>query len=158
MESFVLISILPFCNFFLELNIPLDVKNKTKMSKREKSSCFMKTLKQSFSRDQRNISSFNRWFCVFQSPDAATPCEVCGGYRLLPCAVCNGSKKSVHRNHFTAELVALRCMNCDEVGLVRCYACWQPSYKNTLFREVEFPPFGFHLAAKPRGATAVLGP
>ncbi|XP_054261793.1 LOW QUALITY PROTEIN: glutaredoxin domain-containing cysteine-rich protein CG31559-like [Macrosteles quadrilineatus] len=59
----------------------------------------------------------------YKSPDACTTCQVCGGYRLLPCAVCNGSKKSVHRNHFTTELVALKCMNCDEVGLVKCYAC-----------------------------------
>ncbi|KAJ3630743.1 hypothetical protein MTP99_011921 [Tenebrio molitor] len=59
----------------------------------------------------------------FKSMDACTTCKVCGGYRLLPCQVCNGSKKSVHRNHFTTEFVALKCMNCDEVGLVRCSAC-----------------------------------
>ncbi|XP_039294895.1 uncharacterized protein LOC111056942 [Nilaparvata lugens] len=59
----------------------------------------------------------------YKSADACMTCQVCGGYRLLPCGVCNGSKKSVHRNHFTTELVALKCMNCDEVGLVRCYAC-----------------------------------
>ncbi|XP_075234555.1 uncharacterized protein LOC142332165 [Lycorma delicatula] len=59
----------------------------------------------------------------YKSPDACTTCKVCGGYRLLPCPVCNGSKKSVHRNHFTTELVALKCMNCDEVGLIKCYAC-----------------------------------
>ncbi|XP_030381990.1 glutaredoxin domain-containing cysteine-rich protein CG31559, partial [Scaptodrosophila lebanonensis] len=50
-------------------------------------------------------------------------CQTCGGYRLLPCPSCNGSKKSVHRNHFTAEFVALKCMNCDEVGLVKCQNC-----------------------------------
>ncbi|XP_012161020.1 cell wall protein DAN4 [Ceratitis capitata] len=50
-------------------------------------------------------------------------CQTCGGYRLLPCPSCNGSKKSVHRNHFTAEFVALKCMNCDEVGLVKCHNC-----------------------------------
>ncbi|XP_060851802.1 uncharacterized protein LOC132930132 [Rhopalosiphum padi] len=59
----------------------------------------------------------------FKSPDACTTCQVCGGYRLLPCPMCNGSKKSVHRNHFTTEMIALKCMNCDEVGLVQCYAC-----------------------------------
>ncbi|EFA01871.1 glutaredoxin domain-containing cysteine-rich protein CG12206 [Tribolium castaneum] len=59
----------------------------------------------------------------FKSMDACTTCKVCGGYRLLPCQVCNGSKKSVHRNHFTTEFVALKCMNCDEVGLVKCSAC-----------------------------------
>lgn len=67
---------------------------------------------------------------VFQSPDACTTCQVCGGYRLLPCPMCNGSKKSVHRNHFTTEMIALKCMNCDEVGLVQCYACWTAN--NTL--------------------------
>ncbi|KAG6457213.1 hypothetical protein O3G_MSEX010178 [Manduca sexta] len=59
----------------------------------------------------------------YKSPDACTTCQVCGGFRLLPCRICNGSKKSLHRNHFTAEFVALKCMNCDEVGLVRCEAC-----------------------------------
>ncbi|KAI9581948.1 hypothetical protein GQX74_011443 [Glossina fuscipes] len=53
----------------------------------------------------------------------AYTCQTCGGYRLLPCPSCNGSKKSVHRNHFTAEFVALKCMNCDEVGLVKCHNC-----------------------------------
>ncbi|GBP39543.1 Glutaredoxin domain-containing cysteine-rich protein CG31559 [Eumeta japonica] len=57
------------------------------------------------------------------SPDACTTCQACGGFRLLPCRVCSGSKKSLHRNHFTAEFVALKCMSCDEVGLVRCEAC-----------------------------------
>ncbi|CAH0560347.1 unnamed protein product [Brassicogethes aeneus] len=59
----------------------------------------------------------------FKSTDACSTCKSCGGYRLMPCTVCNGSKKSVHRNHFTAEFVALKCMNCDEVGLVRCPSC-----------------------------------
>lgn len=59
----------------------------------------------------------------FKSMDVCTTCKVCGGFRLLPCQICNGSKKSVHRNHFTAEFVALKCMNCDEVGLVRCTSC-----------------------------------
>ncbi|XP_072401490.1 glutaredoxin domain-containing cysteine-rich protein CG12206-like [Diabrotica undecimpunctata] len=59
----------------------------------------------------------------FKSFDVCTTCKVCGGYRLLPCQICKGSKKSVHRNHFTAEFVALKCMNCDEVGLVKCRSC-----------------------------------
>ncbi|XP_014204757.1 glutaredoxin domain-containing cysteine-rich protein CG31559-like [Copidosoma floridanum] len=59
----------------------------------------------------------------YKSLDACNTCQACGGYRLLPCPVCNGSKKSVHRNDFTAEFVALKCMNCDEVGLVRCQHC-----------------------------------
>ncbi|MPC23443.1 Glutaredoxin domain-containing cysteine-rich protein [Portunus trituberculatus] len=52
-----------------------------------------------------------------------SPCDTCGGFRLLPCSVCNGSKKSVHRNDFTLEFVALKCSSCDESGLVRCLEC-----------------------------------
>ncbi|KAK8406130.1 hypothetical protein O3P69_007089 [Scylla paramamosain] len=52
-----------------------------------------------------------------------SPCDTCGGFRLLPCSVCNGSKKSVHRNDFTLEFVALKCSSCDESGLVRCVEC-----------------------------------
>uniref|UniRef100_A0A0A9Z641 Glutaredoxin domain-containing protein n=1 Tax=Lygus hesperus TaxID=30085 RepID=A0A0A9Z641_LYGHE len=59
----------------------------------------------------------------YRSMDACTTCQVCGGFRLLPCSVCNGSKKSVHRNQFSTELVALKCMHCDENGLIKCYAC-----------------------------------
>ncbi|CAG9858570.1 unnamed protein product [Phyllotreta striolata] len=59
----------------------------------------------------------------YKSLDVCNTCQVCGGYRLLPCQICKGSKKSIHRNHFTAEFVALKCMNCDEVGLVRCNSC-----------------------------------
>ncbi|XP_001602602.2 glutaredoxin domain-containing cysteine-rich protein CG12206-like [Nasonia vitripennis] len=59
----------------------------------------------------------------YKSLDACSTCQMCGGYRLLPCPVCNGSKKSEHRNEFTAEFIALKCMNCDEVGLVRCPNC-----------------------------------
>ncbi|XP_013417328.1 glutaredoxin domain-containing cysteine-rich protein CG31559-like isoform X2 [Lingula anatina] len=50
-------------------------------------------------------------------------CEKCGGYRYVPCSVCHGSKKSTYRNHFTTEFCALRCMQCDENGLVRCDLC-----------------------------------
>ncbi|XP_017065774.1 glutaredoxin domain-containing cysteine-rich protein CG12206 [Drosophila eugracilis] len=59
----------------------------------------------------------------YKSISTAYTCQTCGGYRLLPCPSCSGSKKSVHRNHFTAEFVALKCMNCDEVGLVKCPNC-----------------------------------
>ncbi|XP_056631235.1 glutaredoxin domain-containing cysteine-rich protein CG31559-like [Diorhabda sublineata] len=59
----------------------------------------------------------------YKSFDVCSTCQTCGGYRLLPCQICKGSKKSVHRNHFTAEFVALKCMNCDEVGLVKCRSC-----------------------------------
>ncbi|XP_017048289.1 glutaredoxin domain-containing cysteine-rich protein CG12206 [Drosophila ficusphila] len=59
----------------------------------------------------------------YKSIATAFTCQTCGGYRMLPCPSCSGSKKSVHRNHFTAEFVALKCMNCDEVGLVKCPNC-----------------------------------
>lgn len=52
-----------------------------------------------------------------------TICDSCGGFRYLPCPVCNGSKKSIHRNHFTTEFVALKCINCNEAGLIRCNVC-----------------------------------
>ncbi|CRK97312.1 CLUMA_CG010706, isoform A [Clunio marinus] len=59
----------------------------------------------------------------FKCMDSTITCQVCGGYNMLPCPSCGGSKKSVHRNHFTAEFIALKCMNCDEVGLVKCFNC-----------------------------------
>ena len=50
-------------------------------------------------------------------------CDKCGGYRFLPCTHCHGSKKSLLRNEFTEEFCALRCMQCDENGLMRCDEC-----------------------------------
>ena len=50
-------------------------------------------------------------------------CDTCGGYRYVPCAVCHGSKKSLRRNHFTEEFQTLRCVICDENGLVKCDKC-----------------------------------
>ncbi|CAG0880456.1 unnamed protein product [Darwinula stevensoni] len=50
-------------------------------------------------------------------------CTRCGGYRMLPCTVCNGSKKSVHRSHRSMEFRTLRCMHCDASGLIRCPDC-----------------------------------
>jgi len=50
-------------------------------------------------------------------------CDGCGGYRYIPCASCHGSKKSLNRNHFTEEFLTLRCIICDENGLVRCESC-----------------------------------
>lgn len=59
----------------------------------------------------------------YRRATSCTPCDTCGGFRLLPCSVCNGSKKSVHRNDFTLEFVALKCSSCDESGLVKCMDC-----------------------------------
>ncbi|XP_063706284.1 glutaredoxin domain-containing cysteine-rich protein CG31559 [Culicoides brevitarsis] len=61
----------------------------------------------------------------YKSLEATITCQMCGGFRLLPCNSCGGSKKSVHRKHhsFTKELLVLKCMACDEVGLVKCHNC-----------------------------------
>lgn len=51
-------------------------------------------------------------------------CAMCGGYQYLPCPVCGGSKKSVqHRHRFSSAVIFLKCLNCDEGGLVRCQLC-----------------------------------
>ncbi|XP_064483185.1 glutaredoxin domain-containing cysteine-rich protein CG12206-like [Ornithodoros turicata] len=51
-------------------------------------------------------------------------CPMCGGYQYLPCPVCGGSKKSTqHRHRFSSSIIYLRCLNCDEGGLVRCEMC-----------------------------------
>ncbi|XP_064609007.1 glutaredoxin domain-containing cysteine-rich protein CG31559-like [Liolophura sinensis] len=62
-------------------------------------------------------------FMAFTKVTLSSSCALCGGYRFIPCGVCHGSKKSVHRNNFTAEFCALRCMHCDDNGLVRCTDC-----------------------------------
>jgi len=59
----------------------------------------------------------------FKCMSVTSVCASCGGFGLLPCLVCNGSKKSVHRNDFTEKFVALRCTVCDESALVQCQAC-----------------------------------
>ncbi|KAK7097448.1 hypothetical protein V1264_004425 [Littorina saxatilis] len=59
----------------------------------------------------------------FTKIQVRTMCKNCGGYRFVPCMVCHGSKKSVHRNNFTEEFCALRCMHCNENGLQRCQEC-----------------------------------
>lgn len=47
---------------------------------------------------------------------------MCGGYELIPCRKCGGSKNSV-ANEFTAEFRALKCTHCTENGLEPCPAC-----------------------------------
>lgn len=59
----------------------------------------------------------------YKSGSANNPCKKCGGYSLLVCVNCNGSKKSVHRNKFTNSTLPLRCTNCDDNGLVACDFC-----------------------------------
>ena len=58
-----------------------------------------------------------------QSLTVTTVCGKCGGFRMLPCPICDGSKKSMHRNDFTEQFIALRCTVCDDCGLVKCDKC-----------------------------------
>jgi hypothetical protein len=60
---------------------------------------------------------------LFQKIRVRSSCSKCGGYRYVPCGVCHGSKKSLHRNYRLQEFRALRCINCTENGLIRCDAC-----------------------------------
>lgn len=63
------------------------------------------------------------FICYFQKIRTRSNCDKCGGYRFVPCTSCHGSKKSLHRNNFTEEFCALRCMQCNENGLLRCDLC-----------------------------------
>lgn len=86
---------------------------------------------------------------IFQKIDVKSSCEKCGGYRFIPCNFCHGSKKSLRRNHFTDEFCALRCMQCDENGLLRCDLCLdQQEWRHTDFnfrrlRGFTRPPFAW---------------
>ena len=75
---------------------------------------------------KQNFDIFkNLCFFRFQNVNAVTSiCGKCGGFRMLPCPICAGSKKSMHRNDFTEQFIALRCTTCDECGLVKCDECW----------------------------------
>ena len=59
----------------------------------------------------------------YQCKDACAVCTYCGGFQRLLCPVCHGSKRSVHRNEFTVEFVALKCAKCDVFGMIRCPHC-----------------------------------
>ncbi|XP_038056958.1 glutaredoxin domain-containing cysteine-rich protein 1-like [Patiria miniata] len=59
----------------------------------------------------------------FEKNIPTSDCSECGGFRYMPCQVCSGSKRSLHRNNFTDQFQALRCSNCDENGLQRCMLC-----------------------------------
>lgn len=61
---------------------------------------------------------------AFQCKDACGVCPYCGGFQRLLCPICHGSKRSVHRNEFTVEFVALKCAKCDVFGMIRCPHCW----------------------------------
>ncbi|XP_006818789.1 glutaredoxin domain-containing cysteine-rich protein 1-like [Saccoglossus kowalevskii] len=59
----------------------------------------------------------------FEKCIPTTQCDLCGGFRMVPCTVCSGSKKSQHRNSFTYDFHALKCTACDENGLQNCEEC-----------------------------------
>ncbi|XP_011694073.1 PREDICTED: glutaredoxin domain-containing cysteine-rich protein CG31559-like [Wasmannia auropunctata] len=59
----------------------------------------------------------------YQCKDACAVCPFCGGFQRLLCPICHGSKRSVHRNEFTVEFVALKCAKCDVFGMIRCPHC-----------------------------------
>ncbi|XP_035682186.1 glutaredoxin domain-containing cysteine-rich protein 1-like isoform X2 [Branchiostoma floridae] len=59
----------------------------------------------------------------FEKITVRSLCARCGGYRYIPCTVCNGSRKSVHRNNFTDMFRQLNCTACNENGLQRCPVC-----------------------------------
>lgn len=59
----------------------------------------------------------------YQCKDACAVCTYCGGFQRLLCPICHGSKRSVHRNEFTVEFVALKCAKCDVFGMIRCPHC-----------------------------------
>jgi glutaredoxin domain-containing cysteine-rich protein 1 len=54
--------------------------------------------------------------------DIQKNCTECGGFGLVPCTKCNGSKNSV-ANSFTSEFRALKCTACNENGLQPCQKC-----------------------------------
>lgn len=59
----------------------------------------------------------------FEKININSYCKKCGGYQYVPCSVCHGSKRSIHRNNFTEEFAELRCVYCDENGLLKCDNC-----------------------------------
>ena len=69
------------------------------------------------------VNNKDNFFSDLQKVSKPSSCGTCGGYRYVPCAVCHGSKKSLRRNHFTEEFQTLRCVICDENGLVKCDKC-----------------------------------
>ena len=91
----------------------------------------------------------------FQKIQVRSSCDKCGGYRFLPCTSCHGSKKSLHRNEFTEEFCALRCMQCDENGLVRCVECidqqeWVTSASSDQYSDHLGPVVTFIYTAEPK--------
>ncbi|CAH1267904.1 GRXCR1 [Branchiostoma lanceolatum] len=64
----------------------------------------------------------------FEKITVRSLCARCGGYRYIPCTVCNGSRKSVHRNNFTDMFRQLNCTACNENGLQRCPVCDEEEY------------------------------
>lgn len=62
-------------------------------------------------------------YIYLQRSSPCRVCQKCGDYRFVPCSACHGSKKSGLQPQFNDLMVSLRCMVCDESGLVHCDKC-----------------------------------
>ena len=69
-----------------------------------------------------------------QRYETANNCRVCGGYEVIPCRKCGGSKNST-ANKFTLEFRALRCTHCNENGMEVCPECEER--RETLEKELK---------------------
>lgn len=74
---------------------------------------------------------------AFQCKDACGVCPYCGGFQRLLCPICHGSKRSVHRNEFTVEFVALKCAKCDVFGMIRCPHCWRSCVRESTYTSAQ---------------------
>ncbi|KAI3716623.1 hypothetical protein L1987_67618 [Smallanthus sonchifolius] len=56
---------------------------------------------------------------------ATGPCKGCGGMRFVLCSSCNGSRKVVLEEVGESDSpLPVRCVNCNENGLVKCAICF----------------------------------
>ena len=63
-------------------------------------------------------------FKHFQAPVSIdNVCVKCGGFGMIPCPLCGGSKKSGLISRLNINTVMLRCAHCDQGGLARCDLC-----------------------------------
>ena len=53
---------------------------------------------------------------------SSCPCRGCAGLRFVVCSLCNGSRKVLLLEEQENE-VAVKCMGCNENGLVKCMVC-----------------------------------
>lgn len=53
---------------------------------------------------------------------SSCPCGGCGGVRFVVCSRCNGSRKVIP-DEPTGELTWIRCLECNDNGLIKCPIC-----------------------------------